>query len=259
MQAELDTLKAEAESERTRISEAVDGFRTQFAADQEGQAQRFEELRTELGKDAAEAIERLNAATTTAAESQQAAAESALAELTERGEAVIADLDELREKAARLVDLVATSSTAGAFGKEAKAQRDEADSWRWNAVRLGVLAVAVALVAIAANFVVDTPPSLIVAKVAAIALILGVAGYAAGQSGQHRLREQRAKRLELELVAFGPFAEPLGDEAKLEVRKEFIDRLFVGDPGNEPAPGDLRLNEESVSLLRRLVDALRGS
>ena len=65
------------------------------------------------------------------------------------------------------------------------------------------------MVSVVASFLFDASPAVVVAKIAAVALLIGIAGYAAGQSGQHRRREQRAKRLYLELTAFGPFAEPL--------------------------------------------------
>jgi hypothetical protein len=123
---------------------------------------------------------------------------------------------------------------------------------------LGVLAAAVAITAVVASFLFDTNgASLIIAKFTAVALLLGIAGYAAGQSGQHRRREQRAKRLELELVAFGPFAEPLDPEGQLKVRKDFIERLFVGDPGDEHPDRDPRLSDENLSALAKLIDLVR--
>src|ERR1035437_6113212 len=58
------------------------------------------------------------------------------------------------------------------------------------------------------------------------------AGTAAKQSAEHRGREVRARRLELELTAFGPFTEGLKDpEEEKKVRAELIERIFVGDPG----------------------------
>lgn len=96
---------------------------------------------------------------------------------------------------------------------------------------------------------------LIVTKVAFTAVVAGIAGYAAGQSAQHRKREVRARRLFLELTAFGPFADPLTDEDRAVVRKEFIRRLFVGDP--QGLDGEVALTKENISLLGQLTSVLQ--
>lgn len=51
-------------------------------------------------------------------------------EMRERADQVVLSLESSAQRAAGLVDLVATSSTAGAFSKEADQQRSEADTWR---------------------------------------------------------------------------------------------------------------------------------
>jgi hypothetical protein len=100
--------------------------------------------------------------------------------------------------------------------------------------------------------------STIVAKITAVTLLLGIAGYAAGQSGQHRRREQRARRLYMQMVAFKPFSEPLPDPEKKEVRKEFIERMFVGDPGEDHKGEDVKVSDENLSVLLKFMDMIRS-
>jgi hypothetical protein len=246
LQTQVEGLKTEAQAQKDRVEEAINGIGARFEEEQGTQKTAFEEAQQRF-LDAGEA----------AVNQQQELAENAVKDLAERGKKILSELETQREEATRLVDLVATSSTAGAFGKEAEHQQAEADLWRRNAIYIGLLAAVIGVAAVIASFVVNASPSVIVAKVAAVALLVGIAGYAAGQSGQHRRREQRAKRLELELVAFGPFSEPLSDEAKLEVRKDFIERLFVGDPGDERHQEQSSFSEEQLSALATIANLLQ--
>lgn len=259
IQTQLDSIKTEADTERTRIQESIDGFQAQFTAEQESRGVEFETLKGELGEKSDAVAQELREKAEASATSFEAEAAKVREGLEERGNATIKSLEGLRGEAAALVDLVATSSTAGAFGKEAEAQKAEADKWRDRAIGLGIAAGVVALIGIGLSIAFDTSVSLVVAKIAAVALLLGIAGYAAGQSGQHRRREQRAKRLELELVAFGPFTEPLDDEKKQTVRVSFIERMFVGDPGEEGQAKDDGISEENLSALAKLIDLIRPS
>ena len=101
----------------------------------------------------------------------------------------------------------------------------------------------------------ETSATLIVTKVALTAVVAGIAGYAAGQSAQHRKREVRARRLFLELTAFGPFAEPLSEDDRATVCRDFISRLFVGDP--QSLDGDVALTQGNISLLSQLAGVLQ--
>jgi hypothetical protein len=258
LQIQLNALKTEAEAEREKVQGSIDGFQAQFNQEVEKRDQEFEEKKKELSDGVDAVVDELKKTATEASSKEKERVDNEIDALKDRGNEIIAFLNEKKDEAADLVDLVATSSTAGAFGKEANSQCEQADRWRRWAIDLGLLAAVVAVGSVAASFFVDSGVSVIIAKVTAVALLLGIAGYAAGQSGQHRRREQRAKRLELELIAFGPFTEPLDDQAKLEVRKAFIERLFVGDPGEDHSERDPHLSEENLSALAKLVDLIRS-
>lgn len=183
LQTQLDNLKTEAESERNRVQETIDNFQTQFKSEVENREQDFETTKKELADEANTVIEGLKTTATDASAKDQERADAAIAKLEKQGGEIIAVLNEKKEEAAKLVDLVATSSTAGAFGKEAGEQRENADRWRWTAIGFGCVAAVVAIGAVAASVLADTNnASLIIAKVTAVALLLGLAGYAAGQS-----------------------------------------------------------------------------
>lgn len=259
LQGRLDAISKEAQSQHDRIEEAINSFGSRFDAEQGSQRGTFEEEQERQRKAFEEAEQEFSEARTKALSEYEEKTDTTIKDLVQRGRATLGELDAQREEAKKLVDLVATSSTAGAFGKEANEQKRQADQWRRNAIRVGLLAAGVGLAAVIASFILDSSPSAVVAKVAAVALLIGIAGYAAGQSGQHRRREQRAKRLELELTAFGPFAEPLEPEEKLKARKDFIERLFVGDPGDgHHQQEQAKFSEEQLSALATLMNVLQA-
>jgi hypothetical protein len=259
----LNTLKEEADAESAKVQGAIDEFGAQFNSEQDTRSTQFEEKQKELADKAEQVIQEGKDAAAEALKSDQESAKQAVSDLTERSNETMAFLSEKKQEAIDMVDVAATSSTAGGFKKEAEEQRSQADLWRYIAIIGGAIAAVVALVAVA--FAVEGigggDASLIIAKIAAITLLLGIAGYAAGQSGQHRRREQRARRLYLELVAFKPFSEPLSDDDKTTVRKDFIERLFVGDPGAEGEDhkgDDVKLSDENLSILLKFMDMIRS-
>ncbi|HEX6666148.1 MAG TPA: hypothetical protein VF081_06095 [Solirubrobacterales bacterium] len=259
LQGQLDTLKADAEAERKQAQDNIQGFQDQFKSDQDKRVEEFEAAKLGLDEQATQAIQEAKDAATQALESDHQRSAEAISKFEDRAEEILAFLGEKRDEATNLVDTAATSSIAGGFKKEAEKQQEQADRWRRYAVLIATVAALVGVAGIIASFFYEANTSAIVAKVAAVTLLLGIAGYAAGQSAQHRRREQRAMRLYLELVAFKPFAEPLEDPAdRATVRKDFIERMFVGDPGDDHPERDPRLSDENLSALAKLVDLIRS-
>jgi hypothetical protein len=261
LQGQLDTLKAETEAERTRAQAAVDGFETQFNSEQEARNTQFLEIKDGLASKAEEAVEAFKASANEFQGESKAEADAAVANLEYKSKEIMDFLAEKKQEAIDTVDTAATSSIAGGFKTEAEEQKDQADKWRNNAINLGILAAAVAIAAVVLAAVGDggNSAALLIGKIAVATLLLGIAGYAAGQSGQHRRREQRARRLYLQLVAFKPISEPLPDEKKNEVRKDFIERMFVGDLAEDHKDGDVKMSDENLSLVVKVVDALRST
>jgi hypothetical protein len=261
LEGQLDTLKVEAEAERARVQQTIDSFETQFKSEQEARDTRFEEIKQELATKAEETIEAFKTSGNEAQSEAKTEADVAVANLEHKSKEIMDFLGEKKQEAIDTVDTAATSSIAGGFKKEAEEQKDHADKWRNNAINLGILAAAVAIAAVVLGAVAGggNSAALLIGKIAVATLLLGIAGYAAGQSGQHRRREQRARRLYLQLVAFKPISEPLPDEKKNEVRKDFIERMFVGDLAEDHKDGDVKMSDENLSLVVKVVDALRST
>lgn len=243
---------------RQSITEADNQFRERLQTYETNlETERQESLK--LRAEQAEVFEQTQRDRATQADARLAELET---RLQERAEQVVESLESSQQRAANLVDLVATSSTAGAFSKEAGQQKLEADKWRENAIKLGLCAGGVALIAVIYAVAIEVNTSIIVAKLALAVVFAGLAGYAARQSADHRDREVRARRLELELTSFGPFTEGLNDETKeQDARVKLIDRVFVGDPspgsGLDSANGTPTLTSAQVTLVGQLFDQAR--
>jgi hypothetical protein len=83
-----------------------------------------------------------------------------------------------------------------------------------------------------------------------------LAGYVATQSAHHRLREEQARKRELDLLALPAFIATLPDEEKEDITGQIATKIFLTEAassnGSEPA-----LTKESISLLKVLLDTLR--
>lgn len=244
--ARLDELRQAITDADTQFKERLQTYETNL------ETERQESLKLRAGQ--ADAFEQAQKDRAVKADAHMAEVES---ELRERADQVVVSLESSAQRAADLVDLVATSSTAGAFSKEADLQKGEADKWRRNAILLGLGAAVVALVAVVYAVTVEVNTSLIAAKLALAVVFGGLAGYAAKQSAEHRDREVRARRLELELTSFGPFTEGLKDVPKeQDARAKLIERIFVGDPGpgSDSPDGVPALTGGQITLVGQLFD-----
>lgn len=259
-QSQVTSLEAEtrtASAERLDdLSRSIDEIQTAFATRLQGYESTLETEREEALRQRNEQASAFEEAQGERTEKAEKAVSSLEQEFRDRGDRVVVSLEQSATRAEELVDLVATSSTAGAFSKEADEQKFEADKWRRYAVLLGLGAGVVALAAIFYAVTVEINTSLIVSKLALALVFGGLAGYAAKQSAEHRTREVRARRLELELTSFGPVTEGLKDPAKeQEARTKLIDRVFVGDPApSSTASDDPTLTSAQVTLVGQLLE-----
>lgn len=255
LEATVTQLTGSLDAEKQRVDTLVERFEEQFAAGQQDREAAFKELRDEL-----------QAASSGESEKLTAAAEATAKDLSQRAEDLLTEVTEKKEQVDALYEVITDKGTAGAFHDEAKAQKTAADTWRNVAVWFGVATVAVAAISIALALLfsdVGTSASAISAKVALTLATAGIAAYAGRQSGRHREREEEAKRLELELVAFPPFIDSLDDEQKRKVRQQFADRAFRGRPVDAPRRPLLRKDDSfgvgTPELIELLVQALRRS
>jgi hypothetical protein len=176
-----------------------------------------------------------------------------LAGLSDRAETLMEVLEANSKKSGEIVETISGEANRRAFHVEAEAQRKQADRWRWTSIVLSTCAVAL-LVALSWG----TPAPLRVADtlqhVALSIIVLGIGGYAASQSAQHRRREESARRLELDIETLDPLTNGLPEEDRLKIRSQVVERIFTRQETPSSAPADTSPTPDDLSLLARVFD-----
>ena len=226
-EAKLAELKAATEAESTRFSTAT----TEAVSQQKAS---FEGLATEL----------------------RASVETLREELNEKAAEGLAELDRLREEAARLVNLVGDHALAGGHGAYANEERQAADVWRYVAV------ASLSVVAALGFFYLETVGSAAFSwqsfwiRVVLIVPFGLLAAYAASQSGKHRDNEAAARRLALDLVAIGPYIERLTEDKRDAVRDRLADRFFAQSPAEAKADAVPGL-QQAIEVISKALDKVK--
>jgi flagellar basal body-associated protein FliL len=227
------------------LDQLVPTFEGQFAEAQGARDAQWQSKQAELQA----SMDQATAGLTSQAQQTEQGLKDAAAE-------VLAEVRSRRDEVEKLYRVIADTGTAGGFAKEANEQRKVADLWRLIALGLGILTIALAVGAVLFSAYTDKATNtshIIVVLVAAAAG--GLTGYAAKQSGHHRDREDEAKRLELELTAFGPFTDALADPDV--ARAAYAERLFRGGDGGRRE--DAAITKDQVSLFQSIVEMLISS
>jgi hypothetical protein len=234
------------EEQKGRLEEAIQSNSGQFTESQERRVERFGEQEAELQG-------RIGAVEGEARETFQ----QAEALYSQRmGEAEQQAQDHLAE-AERIVGAIATTTTIGGFQQEADRQKKTADSLRNLAVGTAVVAALIAIAGVIYHaFNSDSNASDLGAKALASFVLFGIAGYLATQSGKHRDREERARRRELELAAFGPFIDDLPPDKQEILKENLTERIFGHEPPS--SSGAEGLTGEDVSVVAQLFKVFRS-
>jgi hypothetical protein len=160
-------------------------------------------------------------------------AASAHEEVEER----VAEIRRMEKESSELVGAIGVAGTAERYSEEVTEQAKVANWWRWATIALGLAAVVIGLYAVVTG---DQTNQDLAAKLVVSIILGGLAAYAARQSARHRRREEQARRLQLELTAFGPFIEPLQPEQREEERvvmaRKTFGKAWEGAPEEEPGP-----------------------
>lgn len=178
-----------------------------------------------------------------------------LAGLLDQTKELMEVLEANSKKSSEIVETISGEANRSAFHAEAEAQREQADRWRWASIVLSTCAV-ILLVTLSWG----SPASLRVVDslqhVALSVIILGVSGYAASQSAQHRRREELARRLELDIETLNPLTDGLPEENRLKIRSLVVERIFTRQETSPATPTDISPTPADINLLSRVFAAL---
>jgi hypothetical protein len=169
----------------------------------------------------------------------------------------LSDLDDQRQRAAKIVQVVGNIGVTGNFQRIANEEGSQANVWRWITVCVFAAGIGVA----AATFVKfwDQPLtpenlwSVMVRLLYAIA-ITAPAWYTARESARHRTNADRARQTELELASIGPFIELMPEAKQIEI-KEALTKSYFGrqiDAHSVQTPLDALQLKDLVELAKTL-------
>lgn len=246
LETQIRELTATIEQQRGRLDTAIENQQEQFAQEQGRRNEEYRQLTKELEEQTSgfeKNFDKTLTETLTGAE--------------EKTNSVLNQLGDELVKAQNTNAYIGGVGTAAGYAKEAKAQRKTANGLRWLAIGFGLAAAGFAVWAIlhAEN---ETNPSVavVISKALGSLVFAGLAGYVATQSAHHRIREEQARKRELDLLALPAFIATLPDEEKEDITGQIATKLFLNEVasphGSEPA-----LTKESISLLKVLLDTLR--
>lgn len=214
--ARLDEVRADADARLAATSEELKEAKASFDArvaefDQTLTTERaaIDQTKTSQAETFRTAQNERDAAFKAALEDAGHKLELLLAASNDQVDKSVAEIRRMQEESAALVGAIGSAGTAERYGEEVKEQRKVADIWRRVTIVLSVLAAA-GVVTVAITLGHNPGWEDFIGKLSASALIGGVAAYAARQSARHREREERARKFQLELTAFGPFIPAAG-------------------------------------------------
>jgi hypothetical protein len=245
--AQLGELAGTIDQQRGRLDQAIENNQKQFSEAQERRNEEHRQLLSDAEARTTELERQLKGEFDEAASGKQ-----------ERAEETLNALQRELVKAQEITSFVGGTSTAAGYGKEADAQKKIADGLRGLAIFFGLLAAGLAVWAVIHAEQQSNPPlSVVLAKAVGSLVFAGLAGYVATQSGHHRLREEQARRRELDLLALPAFIATLPEEEKEEITGQVASKLFLSQATTSNGIPEAALNKESISLIGLLLDAIR--
>ncbi|NIC36493.1 hypothetical protein HBJ58_07370 [Halomonas desiderata] len=226
LREEANELKNSIKEQESRLVSVVNEFQSQFS--------KAEEVRR---SDAASALkseqEKLGKLRSSYEESFDASIENSKTklngiseDLSSKAGGVISDLEQLKEKAERLVHVIANTGMVGGYQRVANEERRVGRFW--DGVSLLSLAgmVGFAIYAFHGTFD-DFNPGVFLARFGVVLTFAALAGYSARQADKHHKVERRNRRVELELASIDPFLAELPDDERNQVKAVVADRLFA--------------------------------
>lgn len=207
LRAKLNDITDNASRERAEASAAVAKLEQSFTQAESSRQQSFEEsLRIGSGR-----------------------VEELLEAIKGNTDALLLELEEKRNQAARIVQVVGNIGATGNYKRIADSESKQANLFRW--ITLGIFGAGVFIAV--ATFIKfwgeplnsETILAIFIRLLYAI-VITTPAWYSARESARHRSNADRARLTELELASIGPFIELLPEDRKIEIRAGLTSQYF---------------------------------
>lgn len=217
--ARLGDFQAEIDKTSARVDQLLSEQDSKFTEAQEKRAARFEDSFRQAEND-------LTDARTT---------------FDERATEAKKHIDELEDEISKTAAEIGGAGIATDNHKESEEQTKKA-FW-WTVLTVFLLIAAIVITILTGIESSSQSPESVAGKITLALIFTGIAGYTAGVARHHRERAATARRLAIELNAFGPFIAPLDKVDRDDLRSTIVWRFFGPpdavnqDSDAEPTPG----------------------
>jgi tetratricopeptide (TPR) repeat protein len=244
LRQEIDSQQADIELQKGRLDTAIAEYQQQFSSFEAQRAQTFTQRMDEVKATSDAAVSAADTqirAAIASAETNLGAvvtdAQSKLKELEDSqkatGEETLEALDELREQAIRVVQVIGNTGLTGGYQKVANEEQKDANRWRWIAIAsFAVAALANGLIIWFDLHYKWNLTTLLATRVSVSVPLLALAGYAVAESRQHRHRERDNRQMELQLASIDPYLAQFPEPKQQEIKEGRVDRFFPGLPSD---------------------------
>jgi hypothetical protein len=245
LRKQIAVTQKQIDSEQVRVSAVADEGRANFATAASSMKVDFD---TQLIASKGGFTSLLDASTQSVEELK--------ADTLTKANALVQKMESKHAEAKKLIGLIGDTAVTGNYQISAKNESEQADTWR--RITLGVFVIA----ACAGGWALFELASKTIAWELALvrmlfgALVASVAFYTANESARHRTNSDRAKRVELELAALGPFLEEMPKEKREEIRQKLAEKYFANEiPAHEV--GGVITAKDALAFFDKSVDAVQ--
>lgn len=234
--AQLEAYRTEIGQQKARLDQAIQNFVEQSSQSRDKHSNQVTEVVTTGREEIAEVVTDAQTKLSKHVSDLRAESTKTMDDMVGEARAVIEELASSQENAAEIVGIIARTGMAGGYQQQADEERRQADLWRWIAVA-GMAAIVALAVWMVFSVATDSADTTALLTKSFTTLTLGIlAGYAGREAGKHRRREQRNRRLQLELSSIDSYLETLPEAERNAIKGALADRLF-GNP-DPPTDGD---------------------
>lgn len=233
LREEADALRNSIKEQKTRLDSVVSDFQSQFSKAEEAR-------RSEAAGAIKEEQEKLDQLRTSYEEHFEKTIDDSKTKLNEvsndlstNADSVLSDIETYKEKAERLIHVIANTGMVGGYQRVANEERRVGRFWDGvSLLSLGGM-IGFAIYAFHGTFD-DFSLGVFLARFGVVLTFGALAGYAARQADKHHKVERRNRRVELELASIDPFLAELPDEQRNKIKAVVADRMFARE---EPHSG----------------------
>lgn len=226
LREDVSSLKASIKEEKARADSVVSELQSQFSKAEESRRSEFSSFLKEEEEKMDEARNSFEENSKANLEKSEKRVEKLSSQLNERSESTVNKIESLKDKAERLVHVIANTGMVGGYQRVANEERNAGRFW--DAVSLCSLVGMVVFAIFAFKGTLDEfEIGAFLARFGVVLTFGALAGYGARQADKHHKVERRNRRVELELASIDPFLAELPEAERNQVKAAVADRLFA--------------------------------